>query len=169
MGLALSQKFFLPCTIWWDKCNSIGVLVCAWVVSVAFLMMLRLSQNKWKYLSDAPWKGRWGKRQSSHWASEFSHKGHPTLQRSIQANNTSNWSLDVDTVLQYLELILPSRQRCRTINTPSNLVKSGLSGSFWATALKDVCKFQQKYSDLFKHHNAKIHPYINPILKICPK
>lgn len=61
LGLALSQKFFLPCTIWWAKCNAISVLVCAWVVSVGFLMMLRLSQNKWKYLSDAPWKERWGK------------------------------------------------------------------------------------------------------------
>lgn len=89
LGLALSQKFFLPCTIWWDKCNGISVLVCAWVVSVAFLMMLRLSQNKWKYLSDAPWKERWGKKQSSHWASEFSHKGHPTLQRSMQANHAA--------------------------------------------------------------------------------
>lgn len=64
LGLALSQKFFLPCTIWWDKCNGISVQVCAWVVPVAFLMMLRLSQNKWKYLSDAPWKERWGKKQS---------------------------------------------------------------------------------------------------------
>lgn len=76
LGFALSQKFFLPCTIWWDKCNGISVLMCAWVVSVAFLMMLRLSQNKWKYLSDAPWKERRGKKQSSHWAFKFSHKGH---------------------------------------------------------------------------------------------
>lgn len=33
---------------------AVSVLRVAWVVSVAFLMMLRFSQNKWKYLSDAP-------------------------------------------------------------------------------------------------------------------
>lgn len=90
LGFALSQKFFLPCTIWWDKCNGISVLVWAWVVSVAFLMMLRLSQNKWKYLSDAPWKEKRGKEQSSHWAAKFSHKGHPTLERIMQSNNTAS-------------------------------------------------------------------------------
>lgn len=68
VGLALSQKYFLPCTIWWDKCSSISVLVCVWVVSVALLMMLRLSQNKWKCLGDAPWKEKWGMKQISHWA-----------------------------------------------------------------------------------------------------
>lgn len=68
VGLALSQKYFLPCTIWWDKCSSISVLMCVWVVSVAHLMMLRLSQNKWKCLGDAPWKEKWATKQMSHWA-----------------------------------------------------------------------------------------------------
>lgn len=68
VGLALSQKYFLPCTIWWDKCRSISILMCVWVVSLALLMMLRLSQNKWKCLRDAPWKEKWRMKQLAHCA-----------------------------------------------------------------------------------------------------
>ena len=32
LGLGLSLKLFLPCTIWWDKCNGISIIECAWVV-----------------------------------------------------------------------------------------------------------------------------------------